>query len=49
LGTCPKPPYIVKCKRLIIFFFIRATEKEEQAGPRTASPSLQIIRMRMGS
>ena len=42
LGTCPKPPYIVKSKRLIIVFFIRVMEKEEQASPRTASPSLQI-------
>ena len=49
LGTCPNPPYIVKSKRLIIVFFIRVREKEEQAGPRTASPSLQIIRMQMGS
>jgi hypothetical protein len=33
----------------MIAFFIPTMEKEEQAGPRTASPSLQIIRMQMGS
>jgi len=41
LGTCPNPHYILKTTRLIIVFFIRMMEQEEQAYPRTASPSLQ--------